>query len=132
MTRDRDQQQGGRPGGRQQSTTGRQEQGRQDQRDDYRRSLRDTYNPEPQWLRQDRESRSWGRDEADEYGQGRGRYAGDRDQPQGREQSRVSQGGRGEFGGGFEEWAVAENSRFVRTGSEPQRGAMAADAGLSI
>ena len=92
MTRDRDQHQGGRHGGRQQSTTGRQEQGRQDQRDDYRRSLRDTYNPEPQWLRQDRESRGWGSDEADEYGQGRGRYAGDRDQQQGREQSRDYQG----------------------------------------
>ena len=86
MTRERDHQ-GGRHGGRQQSTTGR-----QDQRDDYRRSLRDTYNPEPQWLRQDRESRGWGSDEADEYGQGRGRYAGGGDQPQGREQSRDYQG----------------------------------------
>ena len=97
MTRDRDQQQGGRPGGRQQSTAGRQEQGRQEQlrqeqRDEYRRSLRDTYNPEPQWLRQDRESRGWGRDETDEYGQGRGRYAGDREEQQGREQSRDYQG----------------------------------------
>ena len=93
MTRDRDQQHGGRHGGRQQSTSGRQEQGR----DDDRRSLRDTYNHEPQWLRQDRENRGWGRDDADEYGQGRGSYAGHRDQQQGREYQGRDYLGRGEF-----------------------------------
>ena len=56
------------------------QQGRRGGRDDegYARSQRDTYSPEPQWLRQDRESRQWtgGRDEEVEYGIGRSQYGG--------------------------------------------------------
>ena len=76
---ERDREQHGRHGVRHlgERLFGRRDESRDDDRDEntrgegrderYARSLRDTYNPEPQWLQQDRESES---------GRGRGSYAG--------------------------------------------------------
>ena len=65
----------------------------QGERERLRRALRDTYNPEPQWLRDDRERRSQAYD--DEYDYGRGRYvASESDE----------QSGRGSYAGSGREW----------------------------
>ncbi|WP_197426956.1 BON domain-containing protein [Noviluteimonas gilva] len=86
----------------------------------YARSLRDTYNPEPQWLRQDRENRTWGsqRDEEFESGIGGSQYGG----------SEYGYGGsgRGSYAGSGREWgenAQGYNAQGYNTQSYNTQGA---------
>ncbi len=106
--RDRDHQQG-RHGGR--DTERQRNEEARSQQDDQRftRGLRDTYNPEPQWLRQDREQRD---DQQFESGIGGSQYGGN--------EYGYGGSGRGSYAGSGREWG--ENTQgYGRQGAGTNR-----------
>jgi hypothetical protein len=85
---------------------------REQQQHRYARSLRDTYNPEPQWLRQDRENRTWAsqRDEEFESGIGGSQYGGN--------EYGYGGSGRGSYAGSGREWG--ETAQGYNAQGNPQ------------
>jgi hypothetical protein len=82
----------------------------QDERERYRSALRDTYNPEPQWLRDDRERSE--------------RPFEDEHRRREREQTGREYSGRGSYAGSGREWGETERGWNERLGRErEQRGA---------
>jgi osmotically-inducible protein OsmY len=112
--RDQQGRQGGRDTGRQRNEEGRSQQ--DDQR--FARGLRDTYNPEPQWLRQDRENRTWGGQRDDEDSNIGGSQYGAREY--GGTDYGYGGSGRGSYAGSGREWG--ENVQgYGRQGAETNR-----------